>query len=203
MHSSQGRPPYPYRDRDGIARDLDAERIASSQRSGRPPEEPEYYAEAPPVAPPSYQRSSRVERRELAGRSPSVVRRLFGATVRFLFALLLGIGSTLVWQHYGSQARAAVDAWAPSLSWLLPTSTPASPMAAATVPDLVGQLKPLSIDLAVVRRSLEQIAANQQQIAAGQEQIAQSAATLQEIDQEIRQAVLHVPRKPATAPSLH
>lgn len=203
MHSSPNRPPYPYRDRDTTARDLDAERIPSSQRSGRGPEEPEYYAESPPVAPPNYQRSPSFERREFAARRPSAVRGLFGAVARFLFVLLLGIGSTLVWQHYGNQARVAVDAWVPALSWLLPTSTRASPMAAATVPDLVQQLKPLSIDLAVVRRSLEQIAANQQQLAAKQEQIAQNAATLQEVEQEIRQAVVHVPHKPAIGQSLH
>ena len=61
-------------------------------------------------------------------------------------------------------------------------------MAAATLPELVEQLKPMSLDLVIVRRSLEQLAANQSQFAAKQEQIAQNIATLQEVEQEIIQA---------------
>ena len=200
MHSSQSRPPnYPYRERDDLARDLDAGRISSNHRVGADPEEPEYYAESPSVAPPNYVRASGFERRRLANARRSIAQRMFGAVARFFFAVLLGIGATLAWQSYGDVVRVAVGAWAPSLGWLLPVSTVESPAAAATVPDLVQQLKPISLDLAIVRRSLEQIAANQDQLAAKQEQLAQNVTTLQEVEQEIRQAVRIPPRKPPSA----
>ena len=206
MHSSQSRPPnYPYRERDDLARDLDAGRISSNQRVGADPEEPEYYAESPSVAPPNYVRASGFERRRLANAKRSIARRVFGAVARFFFAVLLGVGATLAWQSCGDQAESRRRAWAPSLGWLLPVSTAAAPMAAATVPDLVEQLKPISLDLVIVRRSLEQIATNQDQLAAKQEQVAQNLATLQEVEQEIRQAVRIPPRKPSAAAgqSLH
>ena len=52
------------------------------------------------------------------------------------------------------------------------------------LPETVQQLKPLSLDLAIVRRSLQQLAANQNQLAAKQDQITQNVATLQEVEQE-------------------
>ena len=109
MHSSQSRPPnYPYRERDDLARDLDAGRISSNQRVGADPEEPEYYAESPSVAPPNYVRASGFERRRLANAKRSIARRVFGAVARFFFAVLLGVGATLAWQSCGDQARVVV-----------------------------------------------------------------------------------------------
>jgi hypothetical protein len=101
----------------------------------------------------------------------------------------------LGWQSNGDKASVMVGAWAPSLSWLLPVSTTGSPAAVVTLPELVEQLKPMLLDLAIVWRSLEQLAANQNQFAAKQEQIAQNVATLREAEQEIRQAVYTPPRK--------
>ena len=57
----------------------------------------------------------------------------------------------------------------------------------------------MSLDLVIVRRSLEQLAANQNQFAAKQEQIAQTVATLQEVEQEIIQAAHPPPRKPPSS----
>ena len=134
--------------------------------------------------------------------SPSISKRVFRAVARFSFAVLLGVGATLGWQSYGDKASVMVRAWAPSLGWLLPFSTTESRVAAATLPELVEQLKPMSLDLVIVRRSLEQLAANQNQFAAKQEQIAQNIATLQEVEQEIIQAVHASPRKPPTGQPL-
>jgi hypothetical protein len=80
-----------------------------------------------------------------------------------------------------------VRAWAPSLGWLLPAS-PLGP--AVTSTELQQQLKPIAIDLALVRRSEEQLAANQEQLARKQDQMAQAIATLQAAEQDISQQIL-------------
>jgi hypothetical protein len=62
----------------------------------------------------------------------------------------------------------------------------------------------MSLDLAIVRRSLDQLAAHQDQLAAKQEQMAKSVATLQGIEQDISQEIssltvsqtVHIPHKP-------
>ena len=102
---------------------------------------------------------------------------------------------------------------APSLGWLLPVSTTETVAATAT---LVQELKPISLDLALVRHTLQQLATNQDQLAAKQdqlaarqEQMAQNIATLQEIEQGVRQKILSLPspqavnaaRKPPPAPA--
>lgn len=190
------RPNCQYRERDSVARDLDAGRALPGERLGATSEEPEYYTESPPVAPPSYARYSG-ERHKFAPGRPSISRRVFRTVVRFAFAVLVGVGATLGWQSYGDRASPMIKTWAPSLTWLLPGST-AAPPAAATLPELVEQLKPMSLDLAIVRRSLEQLAANQNQLAAKQDVLAQNLAALQEVEQEVRQGV-HTPRKPLSS----
>ena len=76
-----------------------------------------------------------------------------------LFQLVfIGVGGTLAWQYYGGEA---VRTWAPSLSSLLPASTMEPPAPTVTSTELKQQLKPMAIDLALVRRSEEQLAANQ------------------------------------------
>ena len=144
---------------------------------------------------------------------PSIGRRMFRALVRFFIAALIGVGATLAWQSYGEEAKEMVRTWIPSVAWLLPVSTTNSspdglmlaqeaappqsasvtqtsaPTAAATSPELV-QLEPMARDLAVMRRSLEQLAAKQ-------EQMAQNIATVQAIDQDIRQKMSSRPPSPA------
>jgi hypothetical protein len=199
MQPSQGRPNSQYRERDIVARELDAGHASPNRRFGTGLEEPEYHPESPPVAPPSYARYSGFENRELAPSRPSISKRMFRAVARFLFAVLLGVGATLGWQTYGDKGSAMVRSWDPSLSWLLPVSTTGSPVAGTTLPEIVEQLKPMSLDLAIVRRSLEQLAANQNQFAARQEEIARNVAALQEAEQELKQAVYTPPRKPPSS----
>jgi hypothetical protein len=144
---------------------------------------------------------------------PSISRRMFRALVRFSIAVLIGVGATLAWQSYGDEGKEMVSTWIPSVAWLLPVSTTKSspnglmlaqdaapppsasvtqtsaPIAAATSPESV-QLEPMARDLAVMRRSLEQLAAKQ-------EQMAQNIATVQAIDQDIRQKMSFRPPSPA------
>jgi ABC-type Fe3+-hydroxamate transport system substrate-binding protein len=51
-------------------------------------------------------------------------------------------------------------------------------------------LKPVAIDLALVRRSIEQLGANQDQLARKQDQMAQAIATMQAAEQDISQKIL-------------
>ena len=107
----------------------------------------------PILEPPLHAPPRREDR--LASDRPSIGRRIFRAFVRFFIAVLIGVGATLAWQSYGDEAREAIRNWAPSLVWLLPTTTPKS----------MQQLEPITRDLVAVRSSLEQLAVKQEQIA--------------------------------------
>jgi hypothetical protein len=96
--------------------------------------------------------------------------------------VLIGVGGTLAWQH-GDEVTEMVRTWAPSLGWLLPVSTIKAPAPTVTTADL----KPVAIDLALVRRSIDQLASNQDQLARNQEQMTQAIATLQAAVQDISQ----------------
>src|SRR5215472_12271346 len=119
---------------------------------------------------------------------PSIRRRLTRSLARFFFAVLIGVGGTLAWQH-GDEVTEMVRTWVPSLGWLLPVSTTKAP-APVTTTDLQQQLKFISIDLALVRRTEEQLGANQDQLARKQEQMTQAIATLQAAEQDLSKQIL-------------
>ena len=139
-------------------------------------------------------RPSVVKNNPLTSERRSIGRRIFRTLARFFIAVLIGVGATLAWQSHGDEAREMVRTQAPSLVWLLPVSTTKSPAddqgaTAATSAELVQQLKPLTLDLAVVRHSLEQLAAKIEQLGVKQEQMVQNIATLQAVEQDITQKV--------------
>ena len=139
-------------------------------------------------------RPSVVKNNPLTSERRSIGRRIFRTLARFFIAVLIGVGATLAWQSHGDEAREMVRTWAPSLVWLLPVSTPKSSAddqgaTAATSAELVQQLKPLTLDLAVVRHSLEQLATKIEQLGVKQEQMVQNIATLQAVEQDITQKV--------------
>ena len=84
------------------------------------------------------------------------------------------------------------------------------PAPAVTSAELREQLKPVALDLAIVRRSIEQLAFNQDQLARKQDQMAQAIATLQAAERDPSQQILalappalkavHVSPKPAQPP---
>jgi len=133
-----------------------------------------------------------------------------GRLARFFLAVFIGVGGTLFWQH-GDEVAEFVRTWVPSLGWLLPVSTTKAPAPAVTSTELQQQLRPMAIDLALVRRSMEQLGANQDQLARKQDQMAQAIATLQAAEQDISQKILalappapkavHVSPKPAQPPA--
>ena len=63
-----------------------------------------------------------------------------------------------------------VTTWVPSLGWLLPVSATMMSGSTETSPELGQQLKPIALDLALIRRSVEQLAADLKDLAAKQEQ---------------------------------
>ncbi len=138
-----------------------------------------------------------------ANKRPSAGRRMSRALARFFVAILIGVGATLAWQSYGDAAKQMLITRAPSLGWLLSVSTksppdgqvptqdaavpqaaPATqtpaPAASVASAEIVQQLEPVTHDLAAVQRSLEQLAVKQ-------DQMAQSIATLQAVEEDIKQ----------------
>ena len=154
-----------YDERDVAARDLDAGRH-SDQRAGTATHRSRSY------------RSSDFKNAQSRSDRPSTSRRLTQSFVRVFLAVLIGVGGTLAWQSYGGEM---VRTWAPSLGWLLPVSPSA---------ELQAQLKPVALDLAIMRRSVEQLAGNQDQLARKQDQMAQAFATLQAAVRDINQNIL-------------
>ena len=152
----------------GPARDLDAR---FDPRIGRPMKLSVHSA-----------RPSGLKDDHIASKRPSIGRRVLRTLTGFSIAVLIGIGATLAWQSHADAARDIVVARAPSLGWLLAVSTTKSPAVATTALDLVQQLEPLTSNLNVVRRSVEQLAAKQ-------EQMAQNIATLQAVADDIRQGM--------------
>ena len=197
MYSTKSSPLHDeYPERDVDAPDLDAER-ASSNRVYR-------------LRPRTAYRSSGSENAQFRSDRPSVSRRVTRRLARFFLVVFIGVGGTLAWQH-GDEVTELVRTWVPSLGWLLPVSTTKAPVAAVTTTDLQQQLKFISIDLALVRRSEEQLVTNQDQLARKQDQMAQAITTLQAAEQDISQKILaiapptqktvHVSTKPAQPPA--
>jgi vacuolar-type H+-ATPase subunit D/Vma8 len=76
--------------------------------------------------------------------------------------------------------------------------SPASPSA-----ELQAQVKPVALDLAILRRSVEQLASNQDQLARKQDQMTQAFAALQSAVRDINQNILALaPLAPKAAHAL-
>ena len=165
MYSTE-RPPlnHEYPERDVDPSDLDTERISSNKVHRLRPRRPYH--------------SSGLKNAQFRSDRPSIGRRIIRAFGRFSFAVLIGVVGTLVWQSYGGEM---VKAWAPSFGWLVP----ASPSA-----ELQAQLKPVALDLAIMKRTVEQLANTQDQLARKQDQMTQAFATLQAAEQDIKQNIL-------------
>ena len=123
-------------------------------------------------------RPSGLKNTQAVNKRQSITRRIIRAVGRFSVAALIGVGATLAWQSYGGEM---IRAWAPSLGWLVPVPPTAQ---------LQAQLKPVALDLAIMKRSVEQLAANQDQLARKQDQMAQAFAALQAAEQDIKQNIL-------------
>ena len=190
-----------------LARDLDSILSQSAPRPSNqnwptPPTSKNQNWPAPPT--------SNIQKSE----KRSIGRRMSRALARFSVVFLIGIGATLAWQSHSDEAMEIVRTKVPSLAWLLPVST-ATPTpdgqasAAAVVPsaELVQQLKPMAVDLDIVRRSVqqlankvEQLAAKQDQMSHKQDEISQNITTLQLVEQEVSQKLSAPPQSRAVPP---
>jgi hypothetical protein len=130
------------------------------------------------LRPGGFRPSSGFKNAAVANNRPSNIGRIIRAPIRFFIAIVVGVVATLAWQSYGGEV---VRAWAPSLGWLLPASLSE---------ELQAQIKPVAVDLAIIRRSVEQLASNQDQLARKQDQLAQAFATMQAAVRDINQDIL-------------
>ena len=126
---------------------------------------------------------------------PSLGKRALRSFARFLIIFCIGVVATLVWQSYAGAEMIANSS--PQLRWLAPQSHTAPDMVAPTVtatpsPD-VQQLKAMSLGLAALRQSVEQLAAAHQQMT---DEIAKLQATEQEILDKVS-----APPRPTAAPA--
>jgi hypothetical protein len=103
---------------------------------------------------------------------PPIGNRVARTIAFFLFAVLVGAGATLI--------------VFPPVAWLSPVSANA-PVPSVTAAELQEQLKPLTVDLALMRRSMEQLSSNLDQLARSQDQLAQQMAALQAAEQQVSQ----------------
>ena len=179
-------------ERDVIARALGAGRNSFDQRrmptEGSEDDDPLRW-----LGPGKSHRSSNFQSDQFASERPSIGRRISRTLARFFFAVLIGVGTTLAWQSYRKEAKEVVTTWVPSLGWLLPVSATMTSASTETSPELGQQLKPIALDLALIRRSVEQLAADLKDLAAKQEQIAHDTATLQAVERDLRQNISSVP----------
>jgi hypothetical protein len=142
---------------------------------------------------------ARIRRTDRGIEQPSRDKRASGGFARFLVIFCIGVAATLVWQSYGDGAREMIANSSPQLRWLAPQAVvqTAPDMVAPTAPSTpspdVQQLKAVSLGLAAVRQSVEQLAAAQQQMT-------DEIAKLQATEQEILDKVSGPPR-PAAAPA--
>jgi hypothetical protein len=121
----------------------------------------------------------------------SIGRRMSRAFTRYSIVFLMGIGATLAWHSYSDEAMEIVRTQVPSLAWLLPVATAkpspggqASAAALATSVELVEQLRPVALDLANVRRSVEQLGVKVEQLGVKVNQMSQSIV-LQSVEQKL------------------
>ena len=143
----------------------------------------------------------------LMSKPPSLRRRAARSSIIFC----MGIAAALAWQSYGDAAREMIAGFYPQLGWLEPQT-----VGVGTLPEMTSRtapattsdsqdllLKSILVNLAAVRQSVNQLAADQRQMA---NDIAKLKAAEQEISDKISSAPSAQPtaapaRKPAPVPS--
>jgi len=105
----------------------------------------------------------------LMSKPPSLPRRAARSSIIFC----MGIAAALAWQSYGDAAREMIAGFYPQLGWLEPQT-----VGVGTLPEMTSRtapattsdsqdllLKSILVNLAAVRQSVDQLAANQRQMA--------------------------------------
>ena len=86
------------------------------------------------------------------------------SVMRFLIFFFIGVTATLGWQSHGGPARETIASWSPRFAWLAP---------APTGPE---QIVAISRDLAVVRQSVDKLAADITKLQAPQQSADRTSA---------------------------
>jgi hypothetical protein len=134
---------------------------------------------------------------------PSPRKRRSRPLVRLLITFCIGVAATLAWQSFGDAARQMVANSSPVLGWLAPrvpvAQAPSDQFTATepttSSPDL-RQLRAMSLDLAAMRQSVDQLAAQHQQMAG-------DIATMQAAQQAILRKVSPPAPRQSAAPANH
>jgi hypothetical protein len=132
---------------------------------------------------------------------PSLGRRATRSLVRFMIVFGAGVTAASAWQSHGDEIRAMIANSYPNLGWLAPQAAAAqtaSDTAPPTAPAMssadLQPFKAMSLGVAAVRQSVDQLAA---QLAAGQQQMAGDIAKLQVAQQDILDKISPRPAAPA------
>ena len=155
----------------GPVRDSAARRDAFDQRTGTVRAGSDFSAGLRSVEPSIRVASRRTGlKNQVASGSSSIGRRTLRAVAACFIAALIGVGGSSAWLSRGDGAKEIFRNWTPSLGSLSSVSTTKYPTApvpavAATSPELVHQFEAMPRDLAVVRRSVEQLTEKQEQMA--------------------------------------
>ena len=131
---------------------------------------------------------------------PSLANRASRGLARFLMTFCSGVAATLAWQSYGDAAREMIASASPQLGWLAPQAAPVArtgpdgiaPTAPATPSPDQQQLNAMSLSLAAVQQSVDQLAASQ-------EQMTRDITKLQTATQGILDKISAPPPRPAGA----
>jgi len=138
----------------------------------------------------------------LPSKRPSPGKRASRALARFLITFCIGVAAILAWQSYGDAAREMIASSSPQLGWLAPQAAPV----AQTAPNMIApaaptvpspdrqQLNAMSLSLAALRQSVDQLAA-------GQEQMTREITKLRATEQDILDRISAPPPRPAAAPA--
>jgi hypothetical protein len=126
--------------------------------------------------------------------------------LRLVITLAIGVGGTLAWQTFGDDARQmAAMAYPEQLGWIAPQAA-ATPAAAPSAPATLAsaapaapsldqqQLNSLSLNIAAVRQSIEQLGT---QVVSAQQQMSGEIARLQASEQDILNKIAAPAPRPA------
>jgi hypothetical protein len=157
----------------------------------------EFWEDPWPAEPPL---NAKFSSTDLKGKRPSVGKRASRSLSRFLIIFFTGVAATLAWQSYGDATREMIANSYPQFGWLAPQALALAstvsdvPAAPATPSPDEQQLKAMTLGLAAVRQSVDQLVAHQQEMAG-------DIAKLQADRQDILDKISSPPPRPAAAPA--
>ena len=127
--------------------------------------------------------NAEIRQRGTNNERPPLRKRIARSLSRFLIIFGMGVAATLAWQSHDNEIRAIIANSSPQLGWLAPqaaladTAAETAPIAPATDSPENQQLEVMSISLAAMQQSIDQLTA---QLVASQQQMASDIAKLKQ-----------------------